>query len=239
MAATTDITTLSVIIPVYNEVRTIATVIARVNAVDVHGLRKDIVVVDDGSTDGTREVLRALRDDGHARVIQQPANKGKGAAVRAGLEGVTGELVIIQDADLELSPDEYPRLVSPFLDDPATQAVFGSRFLAGSPGGRPLAVFANRFLTGLTNLLYDAGLSDMETCYKLCRTDVLKALDLQSDRFEIEPEITAKLLRRGCAIREVAVSYRPRSRADGKTINWRDGVRAIMTLIKWRAARKV
>jgi len=234
----TDITTLSVIIPAYNELRTIAAVIARVNAVEVHGLHKEIIVVDDGSTDGTRDVLAALQRDGRARVILQPANRGKGAAVRTGLEAVTGDLVIIQDADLELSPEEYPRLVAPFLADPTTAAVFGSRFLSGSREGRPLAILANRFLTGLTNVLHNASLTDMETCYKLCRTDVLKALDLKSERFDIEPEITSKLLRRGYAIREVAISYQPRSRREGKSINWKDGVRAIMALIKWRFARK-
>jgi glycosyltransferase involved in cell wall biosynthesis len=234
---TTDITTLSVIIPAYNELRTIATVIARVNAVDVHGLRKEIIVVDDGSTDGTRDVLETLQRDGRARVILQPANRGKGAAVRTGLAAVTGDLVIIQDADLELDPEEYPRLVAPFLSDPATQAVFGSRFLSGSREGRPLAILANRFLTSLTNVLHNASLTDMETCYKLCRTDVMKALDLKSDRFDIEPEITSKLLRRGFAIHEVAINYQPRSRREGKSINWKDGVRAIRALIKWRFAR--
>jgi glycosyltransferase involved in cell wall biosynthesis len=240
MAATpTKITTLSVIIPAYNELQTIATVISRVHAVAVHGLRKEIILVDDGSTDGTRDVLEALGREGRVRVILQPANRGKGAAVRAGLEAVTGELVIIQDADVELSPEEYPRLVAPFLADPATQAVFGSRFLSGSRKGQPLAVLANRFLTSLTNVLHNASLTDMETCYKLCRTDVLKALDLKSERFDIEPEITSKLLRRGYAIHEVAISYQPRSRREGKSINWKDGVRAIMALLKWRFARKL
>jgi glycosyltransferase involved in cell wall biosynthesis len=238
MAAThTDLTTLSVIIPAYNELRTIAAVIGRVSAVNVHGLLKEIVVVDDGSTDGTRAVLETMAREGRARVILQPVNRGKGAAVRAGLGAVTGELVIIQDADLELSPEEYPLLVAPFLEDPSTQAVFGSRFLSGPREGRPLAVLANRFLTGLTNVLHNASLTDMETCYKLCRTDVLKTLDLKSERFEIEPEITSKLLRRGYAIREVAISYQPRSKREGKSINWKDGVRAIVALVKWRFAR--
>ena len=237
MPATTTITTLTVIIPVYNEVRTIASVIARVGAVDVRGLRKELIIVDDGSTDGTRGVLESVRADGRARVILQPINQGKGAAVRAGINAATGELVIIQDADLELSPDDYPRLVAPFLDDPSTQVVFGSRFLDGRHAGQTLAVFANRLLTGLTNLLYGSALTDMETCYKLCRADVLKTLELESDRFEIEPEITSKLLRRGYTLREVAVSYQPRSRSEGKTINWKDGVRAVVTLVTWRLAR--
>jgi glycosyltransferase involved in cell wall biosynthesis len=195
--------------------------------------------VDDGSTDGTRDVLEGLQREGRARVILQPANRGKGAAIRTGLAAVTGELVIIQDADLELSPEEFPRLVAPFLDDPATQAVFGSRFLLGPRAGHPLANFANRFLTGLTNVLHGAQLTDMETCYKLCRTEVLKGLALTSDRFDIEPEITSKLLRRGHAIREVAISYQPRSRREGKSINWKDGVKAVVALIKWRFARHV
>jgi glycosyltransferase involved in cell wall biosynthesis len=237
MTALTDLTTLSVIIPAYNEVRTIAAVIARVRAVDVHGLRKEIIVVDDGSMDGTRDVLEALQRDRHVRVIQQPANRGKGAAVRTGLGAVTGELVIIQDADLELSPEDYPRLVAPFLENPATQAVFGSRFLTGSREGQPLAILANRFLTGLTNVLHNASLTDMETCYKLCRTDVLRSLDLKSERFDIEPEIVSKLLRRGYTIHEVAIRYQPRSRREGKSINWKDGVRAIVALIKWRLVR--
>ena len=236
MAATTQIKTLSIIIPVYNEVRTICNVIARVEVADVHGLGREIIVVDDASTDGTREALEPVGRSGRAHVIRRPANRGKGAAVRAGLDRATGELMIIQDADLELDPADYRKLLAPFLEDPSTQVVFGSRFLEGQQGGRSMTLLANQLLTGLTNLLYGAAITDMETGYKLCRTDVLKALDLKSDRFEIEPEITSKLLRRGYTIREVAVSYRPRTRREGKTINWKDGLRAVLTLVRWRVA---
>jgi glycosyltransferase involved in cell wall biosynthesis len=226
-------TTLSVIIPVYNEARTIARVVAAVHDTDAHGLRKELIVVDDGSTDGTWDALQTIDMTGGARVIRHPVNRGKGAAVRTGLSHAIGDLVIIQDADFELSPSEYPKLVAPFLQSARTHAVFGSRFMVRAQG-RPSAIFANRVLTGLTNLLYGSRLTDMETCYKLCRTDVLKGLALESNRFEIEPEITAKLLRRGYEITEVSVRYKPRTTAEGKRINWRDAVQAIVTLVKWR-----
>jgi glycosyltransferase involved in cell wall biosynthesis len=231
-----DLRTLSIVIPAYNEAATIAAVIDAVRAVDVRGLAKEVIVVDDASVDGTRAVLEPLAAAGVVRLVCQPVNQGKGAAVRAGLAQATGEVVIIQDADLELSPSEYPSLVAPFMENPATTVVFGSRFLAGYRG-TPSAVFANRVLTGITNILFGARLTDMETCYKVCRTDVMKSLGLRSNRFEIEPEITAKLLRRGHAIREVAVNYQPRTRAEGKSINWKDGVRAIFELLRWRFSR--
>jgi len=237
VALTTAPRTLSVIIPAYNEAQTIAHVIDQVCAVDLNGLRKEIVVVDDGSTDGTQAALAPLRASGVVEVVVRPVNRGKGAAIKTGLERATGDLVIIQDADLELSPAEYPRMVAPFVEEAATCVVFGSRFLAGPRRGHPLAVLANWGLTALTNILFGSRLTDMGTCYKLCRTEVLRSLALQSDGFEIEPEITAKLLRRGYAIREVPVSYQPRTRAEGKTISWRDGLRALLTLIKWRLAR--
>lgn len=229
-----DIRALSVVIPAYNEAATIASVVDAVRAVEVHGLPKEIIVVDDASTDGTRAALEPLAADGAIRLVCQPVNQGKGAAVRAGLAHATGDLIIIQDADLELSPTQYPRLVAPFLEDPSTQVVYGSRFVSGSRPGTRSAVFANRVLTGLTNILYGSRITDMETCYKLCRSEVMKSLDLKSNRFEIEPEITAKLLKRGLVIREVAVDYKPRTRAEGKSINWKDGVRAIAELVRWR-----
>jgi glycosyltransferase involved in cell wall biosynthesis len=233
-----DIRTLSIVIPAYNEATTIASVIDAVRAVDVHGLAKEIIVVDDASVDGTRAVLEPLATAGAVRLVCQPTNRGKGAAVRAGLSQAAGEVIIIQDADLELSPGEYPKLVAPFIDDPSTQVVYGSRFLSGSLRGARSAVFANRVLTWVTNALFGARLTDMETCYKVCRADVMKSLDLRSNRFEIEPEITAKLLKRGYAIHEVAVDYQPRTRAEGKSINWKDGVRAVFELLRWRFSRE-
>ena len=232
------IRTLSVIIPAYNEASTLTHVVAEVHALDVYGLAKDVIVVDDGSTDETQIVLAPLRDAGLVRVIRQPRNCGKGAAVRAGIALAAGDLIIIQDADLELSPAEYPRLVGPFLWRPETQVVYGSRFLAGRRLGSPLAIMANWGLTAATNLLFGARLTDMETGYKVCRTHVLKSLGLESDGFEIEPEITAKLLRRGVQIEEVAVRYHPRTQAEGKSIGWLDGLRALQTLLKWRFTRR-
>jgi dolichol-phosphate mannosyltransferase len=238
LGLTTAPRTITVIIPAFNEAPTITHVIDRVRAVDLQGLRKEIVVVDDGSTDGTQAALAPLREAGAVQVVVQPANRGKGAAIKAGLARAAGDLVIIQDADLELDPADYPRLVAPLMEDGATCVVFGSRFLAGPRLGQPLAILANWWLTSLTNLLFGSRLTDMGTCYKLCRTDVLRSLALESDGFEIESEISAKLLRRGYAIREVPVSYHPRTRAEGKTIKWHDGLRTLVTLFKWRLARE-
>ena len=228
-------TKLSVIVPVYNERQTIRPLLEKVSAVDLKpvGLEMELIVVDDGSRDGTREILRDLTGVIPFVLHEAPVNQGKGAAIRAGLTRVTGDLVIIQDADLELDPTEYPKLVEPILAG-RTSVVYGSRFRQRVSGLPVLSLLANRFLTGLTNVLYGSRLTDMETCYKVFRTEVIQGIRLTCRRFEFEPEVTAKTLRLGYEIAEVPISFSPRSRQQGKKINWPDGVRAIGYLVRYR-----
>jgi glycosyltransferase involved in cell wall biosynthesis len=221
---------LSVVIPVYNEEGTIKEVIRRVSEVDIP---KEIIVVDDGSTDGTAAEIESVMELFGARLLRNPVNRGKGAAVRLGFENASGDAVIIQDADLELDPGEYVTLMKPMERENAP-VVYGSRFSGGTRHDWSLSYLANRFLTGLTNLLYGTGITDMETCYKLLRKDVLEAIRLEASRFDIEPEITAKVARAGFRIYEVPVSYRPRTAREGKKIGWRDGLRAVRALLKYR-----
>ena len=224
---------LSVIIPVYNEEGTIREILNRVRAVDV-GMEKEIIVVDDGSRDGTRRILQEEAVKGDIRVVYHPHNRGKGAAVRTGIEHAQGDFIIIQDADLEYEPGDYPKLLEPLLAGEA-DVVYGSRFLGGHEKAMvSLHRIGNRFLTAVTNLLYGSSLSDMETCYKVFRAEVIKSIPLVSDRFEIEPEITAKLLKRGYRIREVPIRYKGREFHEGKKISWKDGFGALWTLLKYR-----
>jgi glycosyltransferase involved in cell wall biosynthesis len=226
---------LSIIMPVYNEKATIREILERVRAVDV-GMEKEIIVVDDGSKDGTREILREEESRGDIKVLYHERNMGKGAAVRTGIASATGDFIIIQDADLEYDPQDYPALLKPLLDGEA-EVVYGSRFLGGS-GSSMISWhrFGNKFLTAVTNLLYSSSLSDMETCYKAFRASVIKSIPLRSNRFEIEPEITAKILKRGYKILEVPIRYRGREFHEGKKISWKDGFSAIWTLLKYRFA---
>ena len=220
---------LSVVIPVYNEVGTLAEILARVDAVP---LEKEILVVDDFSTDGTRELLARLAGP-HIRVFLHERNRGKGAAIRTALPHVAGDVVIIQDADLEYDPAEYPRLIGPIAAGEA-DVVYGSRFLEQGRGTAGRAHYiANRLLTLMSNLFTGLRLTDMETCYKALRADIAKRLDLVSDRFEIEPEITAKAVRLGARFREVPISYAGRSRTEGKKIGLRDGLKALATIVKF------
>ena len=224
---------LSIIVPVFNEERTVRAVIERLLSIELP-LDREILVVNDGSTDGTRGVLDALPPAGdRLRIVHAEVNGGKGRAIRTGFERARGSIVAIQDADLELDPAQLATLVAPILRG-ETKAVYGSRFLNGSQGAPFVTVAANRFLTGLTNVLYNARLTDMETCYKVMRAEVARALELEANRFDIEPEITAKLLRAGHTIVERPVTFEPRSRAQGKKIGWRDGVKAIAVLAKYR-----
>lgn len=225
---------LSVIIPVHNEERTVGEVLSRVLALD---LEKELIVVDDGSDDGTAEVLArvAAENPRTVRVITREVNSGKGAALRAGVAAAEGEVIAVQDADLEYAPEELPRLVKPVAERKA-DAVYGSRFLDGR-GGSILHYAGNRLLTFVTNVLYGTRLSDMETCYKVLRADVVKGFELSADGFDIEPEITAKLAKAGYEIIEVPVSYEGRSAAAGKKIKWADGLTALWTLAKLRFSK--
>jgi glycosyltransferase involved in cell wall biosynthesis len=227
-------TLLSVIVPVFNERSTVAEVLRRVRAVDLP-LDIEVIVVDDGSSDGTDKVLTALGDS-TVRVISHQANRGKGAAIRTGMEAVRGDLVIIQDADLEYDPEDWRKLLDPILRGKA-RVVYGSRFTGERKNMLPLHWIGNRFLSLVTNVLYSSTLSDMETCYKLFDRRVLEGVTIDSDRFEFEPEITAKMLRRGYRIYEVPISYAGREPDEGKKITWRDGFVALRTLVRYRFTR--
>lgn len=228
---------LSIVVPVYNEEATVGRVIERLLTIDLP-VAREILVVNDGSTDGTRSVLDRLPSHGERlRIVHAQANGGKGAAIRIGFAHARGTIIAIQDADLELDPAELASLVQPILRH-ETSVVYGSRFLNGTPSGAPWAtVAANRFLTGLTNVLYRSRLTDMETCYKVMRIDIARGLSLEANRFDIEPEITAKLLCSGQRIVELPVRFEPRSRAQGKKIGWRDGVTAMVVLARQRVRR--
>jgi glycosyltransferase involved in cell wall biosynthesis len=221
---------LSVVIPVFNEKDTIEEILARVAAVPV---RKEIIVVDDCSTDGTRAKLGELQATMGFRLFLQARNQGKGAALRRGFAEVTGDLVVIQDADLEYSPEEYPDLISLICEGRA-DVVYGSRFLGRHRVFLFTHYLGNRVLTLLTNVLYNTMLSDMETCYKVMRTEVLRSFTLRSDGFGIEPELTAKIFKRGYRVYEVPITYDGRGYDEGKKITWRDGVVALWVLLRYR-----
>ena len=230
---------LSVVMPAYNEQATIRTIVARVLEVDLGPVEKELVIVDDGSKDGTRDILQELNGKNGVRVLFQPQNQGKGAAVWRGIRESTGDMVIIQDADLEYDPREYPQLIRPILEGQA-DVVYGSRFL-GSPRGHRVLYFwhsvGNKLLTMLSNMFSDLNLTDMETCYKVMVRSVADRLDLQSRDFGIEPEITQKVAAMRARIYEVPISYHGRTYEEGKKIGLKDAFKAVYTIVRfwgWR-----
>jgi glycosyltransferase involved in cell wall biosynthesis len=233
---TTPVALLSIIVPVYNEAATVGAVVDRLTSIALP-LAREIILVNDGSSDGTAAVLDGYAANPVVRIVHAPVNGGKGSAIRRGLREATGTIVAIQDADLELDPAQLADLVQPILAG-ETEVVYGSRFLNGHVQAPWLTIAANRALTMATNLLYGARLTDMETCYKVMATPVAHSLGLVSNRFDIEPEITAKLLRAGHRIVEVPVRFSPRSRKAGKKIGWGDGVHALRALVEYRFGRR-
>jgi glycosyltransferase involved in cell wall biosynthesis len=222
----------SVVIPVYNERSTIEQIVNAVRAADVGDA--EIIVVDDASTDGTQQLLKEKISSVAHQIIYQPHNQGKGAALRAGFAAATGDIILVQDADLEYNPDDYPTLLEPILSGKA-DAVYGSRFMSGRPH-RVLYFWhmvGNRFLTLLSNMFTNLNLTDLETCYKAFRADVIKNLDLREDRFGFEPEVTAKLAKARCRIYEVGISYNGRTYSEGKKVNWKDGFQAIYAIVRY------
>ena len=226
----------SIVIPCYNEKDTIERIVQAVRSAAIES--REIIVVDDCSEDGTKAVLEEKVSEMVDRIIYHPVNRGKGASLRSGFAAATGEIILVQDADLEYSPEDYPVLLEPLLSGKA-DAVFGSRFM----GGRPHRVLffwhmaGNRFLTLLSNIFTNLNLTDLETGYKAFKAPVIKSIQIEEDRFGVEPEITAKLARMGCRIYEVGISYSGRTYAEGKKINWKDGVRALYAIMKYNLQR--
>ncbi|MDE0314952.1 MAG: glycosyltransferase family 2 protein [Candidatus Poribacteria bacterium] len=225
---------LSIVIPIFNEAEHLEEILRQIDAVEI-GMEKELILVDDCSTDGTREILENLQNSSEntAKIFYHEINRGKGATLRTGFQHITGEITLIQDADLEYDPQDYPKLLEPILTNNA-DVVYGSRFMAGRQEGLLRSYLANRFLTSLSNLVNGTKLTDMETCYKVIKTDILKDISLCSDRFGFEPEITAKLAKRKCKIVDVPISYRGRDYHEGKTVSWKDGVAAIFHILRFR-----
>jgi len=224
-------TKITILIPVYNEVNTLTQILSKLESIDFYGLDKEIILIDDYSTDGTRELYKEL----NYKVLYHNKNMGKGAALRTGFKEASGDIITIQDADSEYTPEDLLPLVKIILDDEA-DVVYGSRFLNINKSSDFMLthLLGNKMLTFITNLLYGAKLTDMETCYKVFKAEWVKSLEIKSDRFDFEPEITAKLLKCGAKIKEIPITYKARSFAEGKKISWKDGFAAIFALIKFR-----
>jgi glycosyltransferase involved in cell wall biosynthesis len=225
--------TLSIIIPAFNEAATITKVLARVQQAKVPGWKKEVIVVDDGSTDGTKRKLKSWEPK--VRVIYKKKNEGKGSALTAGLKHATGDLILIQDADLEYSPDDYPILLAPFKNE-QVDVVYGSRFLGGHLSTMFVYAMGNKFVTFMTNILYNTNITDMETGFKVFRKNVLDGMILRAKRFDVEPELTVKVLQKGYQIYEVPISYFGRKFSEGKKLTWRDGIIALWVLLRYKVA---
>jgi glycosyltransferase involved in cell wall biosynthesis len=224
--------TLSIIIPVFNEEKTLLPLLKKVQSIKLFGMKKEIIIVNDGSSDGTPEILKKLKLP-NGRILHHEKNRGKGAALRTAFPQTSGEFVIIQDADLEYDPKDYEKILEPLLEGVA-DVVYGSRFLGMHRAFLFWHMVGNVFLTRVTNFLYNTTLTDMETCYKAFKGDLIRQIPLRSDRFEIEPEMTAKVLKRGYKLYEVPISFRGRGFEEGKKITWRDGFTALYCLIRYR-----
>lgn len=228
--------TLSILIPVFNEEKTLVTVLDMVSQADSLGLEKELIIVDDGSTDRTREILAQLDTAKYnAKIYYHEKNQGKGAALRTAQGYAEGDLIMIQDADLEYDPKEYPELLRPIVEGRA-DVVYGSRLCGGKPtrAFKILHLFGNKFLSLITNVLYNSTLTDMETCYKVFKKDIFKKVKIRCDRFDFEPEITAKVLKQGVRLYELPISYYGRDYDEGKKITWKDGIWAVMALVRFR-----
>ena len=225
---------LSIVIPIYNEKDTLKLILQKVRAVDLGHIQKEYLLIDDGSTDGTRDILAELqKESSDLKIILKEKNSGKGATLKVGFEHATGDYVIVQDADLEYDPEDYKKLVR-VLAEEGVDVVYGSRFSGTYKDMSNLHYYGNKMLTLVTNLVFGVLLTDMETCYKLIPSSFLKKIKIKSSRFNFEPEITAKILKAGLHIREVPISYSGRSFSEGKKITWRDGIIALFTLIRYR-----
>lgn len=223
---------LSIIVPVYNEEKTLLPLLKKVQSVKLFGMKKQIILVNDGSSDGTSHILQKLKIPG-GLILRHEKNQGKGAAIRTAIPHTKGDIVIIQDADLEYDPNDYKAVLAPILNGSA-DVVYGSRFMGVHRAFMMLHYLGNKLLTHITNLLYGTILTDMETCYKAFKGDILRSLKLRSNRFDFEPEVTAKVLKRDCKLFEVPISYHGRGFEEGKKITWRDGLVAVWCLIRYR-----
>lgn len=228
---------ITILIPIFNEVDTLKIILQKVEKAAFCGLEKEIILIDDFSSDGTREILKDLENEhqGKYKVFYHDKNMGKGAALRTGFEHMTGDIVVIQDADLEYDPVDYEPLIKLILDEKADVA-YGSRLSGGKPSRSFMFthLLGNKLLTLMTNILYNTTLTDMETCYKAFKTEFIKGIEIKSNRFDFEPEITAKVLKRGARLYELPISYYGREYDEGKKITWKDGIHAVLALIKFR-----
>ncbi len=226
---------LSIIIPVYNEKQTISKIVEIIKKIDIGNIKKEIIIVEDFSNDGTREILKEIgKANKNIKIVYHKENLGKGSAIRTGIKEVTGDIVLIQDADLEYKPEDYKKLIYPIINN-ETKVVYGSRFLKKRKKRGKICYFiANKFLTFVTRFLYRIKITDMETCYKVFRSDVIKNIELKSKRFDFEAEITAKIAKKKYKIKEVPISYYARTKVEGKKIGWKDGIETLWALIKYR-----
>lgn len=223
---------LSIVIPVYNEKNTVSDIIKKIDSLPT-SLNRELIIVDDGSTDGTREILKSLESRSDVKLIYKESNSGKGDSLKLGFKNSKGDYVIVQDADLEYEPEDYFKLLEA-IDGKDNTIIYGSRFMGHYEEMSPLHYYGNKFLTSITNILYGVELSDMETCYKLFPGSFIRSLNLKANRFDFEPEITAKVLKSGYKIIEVPIRYYGRKHSEGKKITWKDGFNAIYSLVKYK-----